>query len=184
MPYVIGLFILVALLGCYAGCTNGHEYWGRAKDWGCDLYSSSTNMLSKMKPLKYQGEKQARELKAANPARGEAVAENIALAAEVFSIGVGGGGDSLFPSTAFEMSKNMPPAVAKSIEGCYSSPVVPTEGYISQYSVDHGRTNFLCRVIPANGYTGIVFEVRKDKVVRNVGTVPDGAMHVKSWNVK
>jgi len=179
MPYVIGLFVLVALLGCYAGCTNVLEYCERAKDRVCDLCSASTNKFSKILSQKDKRKETERVLMAANPARGEAVAGSIALAAEGFSTAKGGGGDSLFPATAFEMSENMPPAVAKSIEGCYSSSVVPTEGYICQYSVDHGRTNFICRVIPANGYTGIVFEVRKDKVVRNVGTVTDGAMRIE-----
>lgn len=109
--------------------------------------------------------------KAADSAKAIDVLTCICYAAEIFSIRVGGGGEELFPTNAFQMKDNMPPAVAKSIEGCFSAPVAPLGGYVCQYMVDPTRTNFLCKVTPANGYTGAVFVVQKDKKIVHVGDV-------------
>ncbi len=109
--------------------------------------------------------------KAAEPAKANELLTSVANAAEIFSIRVGGGGDSLFPTDAFQMRDNMPSVVAKSIEGCFSAPVVPLGGYVCQYEVDSARTNFMCRAIPANGYTGAVFVVHKDMKIVHVGDV-------------
>ena len=108
-------------------------------------------------------------VRTAEPAKANEILTSVANAAEAFSIRVGGGGDSLFPTNAFQMIENMPPVVAKSIEGCFSAPVVPLGGYVCQYVVDPERTNFLCKAIPANGYTGGVFAVRKDMAISRIG---------------
>ena len=108
-------------------------------------------------------------IRAAEPAKAHEILTSVVNAAEIFSIRVGGGGDSLFPTNAFQMRENMPPLVAHSIEGCFSAPVVPLGGYVCQYVVDSARTNFLCKAIPANGYTGGVFAVRKDMAINRIG---------------
>ena len=108
-------------------------------------------------------------IKAAEPAKAHEILQSVVNAAEIFSIRVGGGGDSLFPTNAFQMRENMPPVVAHSIEGCFNAPVVPLGGYVCQYVVDSARTNFLCKAIPANGYTGGVFAVRKDMAINRIG---------------
>ena len=117
------------------------------------------------------------EVKVAEPTKAREILNSVGNAAEIFSIRVGGGGDSLFPTNAVQMRDNLPPVVAKSLEGCFSASVVPLGGYVCQYQVDPARTNFLCKAIPANGYTGGVFVVRKDKAIR-----PDGDITCSSTN--
>ena len=107
-------------------------------------------------------------VKAADPEKASEILNSIGNAAEIFSIRVGGGGDSLFPTNAVQLRDSLPPVVAKSLEGCFSDSVVPLGGYVCQYQADPARTDFLCKAIPANGYTGGVFVVRKDKTIRQV----------------
>ena len=107
-------------------------------------------------------------VRAAEPAKAQEILTSVVNAAEIFSIRAGGGGDSLFPTNAVQMRDNMPPVVARSLEGCFSASVVPLGGYVCRYQADPARTNFLCKAIPANGYTGCVFVVRKDKTIRQV----------------
>lgn len=106
--------------------------------------------------------------KAAESAKAEEILNSVGNAAYIFSCRAGGGGDSLFPTNAFQMRDNLPPVVANSVEGCLSTPVVPLGGYICQYEVHPARTNFLCKALPANGYTGSVFAVRKDMAIIHV----------------
>ncbi len=110
-------------------------------------------------------------VRAAEPAKAQEILTSVVNAAEIFSIRAGGGGDSLFPTNAVQMRDNMPPLVAKSIEGCFGAPVVPLGGYVCQYVVDPARTNFLCKAIPANGYTGGVFAVRKDMAINRIDDI-------------
>lgn len=153
---VISLVVMVLLIGLFAGGANVQGRFGGFK--GCVHWPVSTTNVVEEKPI----------VMAADQTRCEEVLESIAHAAEVFSVYAGGGGDSMFPTNAFSMSEYMPPGVAKSIDGCYTSAVVPQGGYIFRYSVDLGRTNYLCVAFPASGYTGGVFTIRKDlKVVRN-----------------
>ena len=111
------------------------------------------------------------EVKVADPTKAREILNSVGNAAEIFSIRVGGGGDSLFPTNAVQMRDNLPPVVAKSLEGCFSTSAVPLGGYVCQYQVDPARTNFLCKAIPANGYTGGVFVVRTGMTIRQVDNI-------------
>ena len=121
-----------------------------------------------LKPKNGRNPPSVSEVKAADPMKAEGILNSVADAAEIFSIRVGGGGDSLFPTNAVQMRDSLPPVVARSIEGCFSDSAVPLGGYVCQYHVDPARTNFLCKAIPANGYTGAVFIVQKGMTIRQV----------------
>lgn len=157
MPYAIGIIVLLLVVGLFAG---GASIQGlniqltKVKDCLTSLSTSAqsegpTNVI----------------IKAADQVRCVKALESIARSAEIYSVRAGGGGDCLFPTNAFTMSKNMPPHVAESIEGCYSSPVKPLGGYVFRYVVEPSRMNYRCTAVPANGYTGVVFSIQKDMQV-------------------
>lgn len=165
---MFGTVVLAALLGIAPGCEAFRAGWDKAMDWvdGTNHSSSESDVLARC------GVDSGRTWsKAADPAKGKEILESIAHAAEIFSVRVGGGGDSLFPTNAFQMSENMPPVVARGIEGCFSTSAVPVGGYIFQYTVDSSRLDFLCKATPANGYTGGVYVIRKDMKVERIGEI-------------
>ena len=155
--FMIGVVVLAALLGVAPGCESVKTKFGLLKDWVKDRVSTATN-----DPVRA-------EIKAVEAARGKEILVSVSNAADIFSIRVGGGGDNRFPTNAFQMSENMPPVVARCVTGCFNAPVVPFGGYVCEYRVDPSRTNYLCKAFPAEGYTGSVFVVQKDKVIRRVG---------------
>lgn len=165
---MFGTVILVALLGVAPGCETFRAGWDKAMDWvgGTKHSSSESNVLTRC------GVDSSRSRsKAADPAKGKEILESVAHAAEIFSIRAGGGGDSLLPTNAFQMSENMPPVVARSIEGCFSTSAVPAGGYVFEYTVDPSRLDFLCKATPADGYTGGVYVIRKDMKIKRIGEI-------------
>ena len=171
--FMFGIVFLAAILGVAnvmarewpqiegilkEGVSNGVE-WVKGK---------AKNIQERLMPEDGRKPPSVLEVKAADPTKASEILNSVGTAAEIFSIRVGGGGDSLFPQTAVQMKDDMPPVVARSIEGCFCAPVVPLGGYVCQYQVDPARTNFLCKAIPANSYTGAVFVVQKDKTIRQV----------------
>ena len=170
--FMLGIVFLAALLGAVMVRPETNEStWVEGMKKGVSncvelVKSKAENIKERLMPENGRRHPPVLEVKAADPAKASEILNSVGSAAGIFSIRVGGGGDSLFPQTAFQMKDDMPPVVAKSIEGCFSAPVVPMGGYVCQYVVDPARTNFLCKAIPAEGYTGAVFIVQKDMTIR------------------
>lgn len=160
MHIIVGvLMALLLIVGCGFVVTN-NDWIGRAKTWveahaPSSMRTEATNGVGLV------------DL-AADREQGQELILSVANAAAAFSVKAGGGGEELFPTNAFQISQYMPPIVARATVGCYTSAVKPLGGYVCQYSVDPGRTNFWCKALPANGYTGEVICIRKDlKIVPN-----------------
>lgn len=150
---------LLLVIGCGFVVTN-NNWIGRAKTWveshaPSSVRTETTNVVRRVD-------------RAADQEQGKELIQSVANAAAAFSVKAGGGGEERFPTNAFQISQYMPPVVARATVGCYTTAVKPLGGYVCQYSVDLGRTNFLCMALPANGYTGEVICIRKDlKIVLN-----------------